>query len=77
MADHLVSSCLFTVRTTNLFIEIPVDEACSCYFINIVILPDYERYGKEIIELSLSTLYRFKLHLDVRCKLPDNGELEK
>ena len=29
MADYLVGGCLFTVRTTNLFIEIPVDEPCS------------------------------------------------
>ena len=28
MADHLVGGCLFTVRTTNLFIEILVDESC-------------------------------------------------
>ena len=29
MADHLVDGYLFTVRTTNLFMEIPVDEPCS------------------------------------------------
>ena len=28
MADYLVNGCLFTVRTTNLSIEIPVDEPC-------------------------------------------------
>jgi len=29
MADHLVDDCLFTVRTTNFFMKIPVDEPCS------------------------------------------------
>jgi len=29
MADHLVNGCLFTVRTTNFFLEVPADEPCS------------------------------------------------
>ena len=29
MTDYLVDSCLITVRTINLFIQILVDEPCS------------------------------------------------
>ena len=29
MTNYLVDGCLFTVRTTNLFMKIPVDELCS------------------------------------------------